>query len=109
MLETEYKFGEVRYLADQVEAAADKVQFKNIFRNDNGGVGLLAFRAGQALAEHVAPAELMVTVLEGEIEFSIMGQPHRIGAGEFLLLGEGVRHSVKADVDSKVMLIKVKS
>ncbi len=30
-------------------------------------------------------------------------------AGEFMLMGEGVPHSVVAVADSKVMLVKVKS
>ena len=42
MLETEYKFAEVYDLAKQLDAAADRVQFKNIFNNANGGVALLA-------------------------------------------------------------------
>lgn len=109
MLETEYKFGEVHTLAPQINSAADKVQFKNIFENGNGGVSLLAFKKGQALAEHLAPAEVMVYVLEGEVEFTMLGTPHDLKAGKFMLMGEGVPHSVVAKADSKVMLVKVKS
>lgn len=108
MLETEYKFGEVHTLASQVSAAADKVQFKSIFKNDNGGVSLLAFQANQVLTRHLAPAEVMVYVLEGEIEFTMIDRQHTLKAGEFLLIGEGVPHSVVAKADSKVMLVKVK-
>lgn len=108
MLETDFKFGEVHSLAAQIESAADRVQFKNIFANTNGGVALLAFKAGQTLSEHIAPSELMVNVLEGEIEFAVMGKPHTLRAGEFLLLGQGVPHSVAATTDAKVMLVKVK-
>lgn len=109
MLETEYKFGKVHELSEQVSSAADKVQFKSIFKNDNGGVALLAFEANQALAEHLAPAEVMVYVLEGEIEFTMIDRPLSVKAGEFLLVGEGVPHSVLAKTDAVVMLVKVKS
>ncbi|MDE6272642.1 MAG: cupin domain-containing protein [Muribaculaceae bacterium] len=108
MLNTEFKFSEVHVLADQVQVADDKVQFRAIFNNDNGGVVLIGFKAGQVLDTHVAPAELMVNVLEGEIEFTISGQPHHLKAGEFILVGAGVNHSVVAKSDSKVMLVKVK-
>lgn len=108
MLETEYKFGEVHVLADQIESGADRVHFQNIFSNANGGVALVAFKAGQKLDTHTAPAELMVTVLEGEIEFTIQDKPHHMRAGEFLLMGADVRHSVAAVADSKVMLTKVR-
>lgn len=108
MLDTEYKFGEVHRLADQVEIGADRVHFQNIFNNANGGVALVAFKAGQKLDTHTAPAELMVTVLEGEIVFTVNGEPRTIKAGEFMLVGAEVPHSVAANADSKLMLTKVR-
>ncbi len=109
MISTEYKFGEVHKLADQIQSAEDHPQFHRIFENANGGVVLLALKSGQQLAEHVAPAELMVNVIEGSIEFTMIDKPHTINAGEFMLVGEGVPHSVLAKADSKVMLIKIKA
>ena len=109
MIDTELKFGEVHDLAAQIESGADRVHFKGIFNTENGGVALVAFKEGQKLDEHVAPAELMVKVLEGEIEFAVHGKPHIIKAGEFILIGTGVPHSVLAKADSKMMLVKVKA
>ncbi|MBD5198802.1 MAG: cupin domain-containing protein [Bacteroides sp.] len=109
MLETEFKFGEVYKLTDQIEDGADRVHFKNIFSNNNGGVSLLAFKKGQKLDTHTAPAEVMVTVLEGSIEFTMLDKPHTLMAGQFLLMGEAVPHSVVAKTDSKVMLTKLKA
>ena len=108
MLNTEYKFGEVHPLADQIESAHDKVQFKHIFSTENGGVVLVAFKAGQKLDTHTAPAEVMVNVLEGEIEFTMLDHPHTLRAGEYLLMGADVPHSVVAKADSKIILVKVK-
>lgn len=109
MLKTEYQFGEVHDLASQLKAEEDRVQFKNIFTNANGGVSLLAFKAGQKLDTHLAPAEVMVYVAEGEVEFTMLDKPHAIKAGCFILMGEGVAHSVAANTDAKVMLVKIKS
>lgn len=109
MLETEYKFGEVHVLANQIQSAEDQPQFHRIFENANGGVVLLALKAGQKLDEHFAPAELMVNVIEGSIEFTMIDKPHTVNAGEFMLVGVGVPHSVVAKADSKVMLVKVKA
>lgn len=108
MLDTEYKFGEVHSLADQIQPSGENPRFRRIFETANGGVVLLGLKAGQNLAEHLAPAELMVNVLEGSIEFTMIDKPHIINAGEFLLVGEGVPHSVTAKADSKVMLVKIK-
>lgn len=109
MLETDYKFGEVHALADQIEACEDRVNVKHIFSTAHGGVTLVAFKAGQKLDTHTAPAELMVTTLEGEIEFTILDTPHTLKAGDFILVGQGVLHSVEAKADSKMMLVKIKS
>lgn len=108
MLETEFKFGEVRFLAGQIQTAEDRPQFRNIFSNGNGGVVLVGLKAGQKLDTHTAPAEVMVSVVEGEIEFTMLGRPHTIKAGEFLLMGADVAHSVLAKEDSKIMLVKVR-
>lgn len=109
MIDTDYKFGEVHKLSDQVESGEERVHFKNIFNNANGGVALIAFKEGQKLDEHLAPAELMVTVLEGEIIFTMVDKPHTLKTGEFMLVGEGVVHSVFATTDSKIMLTKIKA
>ena len=39
----------------------------------------------------------------------MLDRPHVIKAGEFMLMGEDVRHSVAALADSKVMLVKIRS
>ena len=108
MLNTDYKFGEVHSLSMQIESCNDKVSFRNIVENNHGGVSLLAFKSGQNLATHLAPAEVMVYVLEGEIVFTMIDRPYCLKAGEFLLAGQGVPHSVAAKSDSKVMLVKIR-
>lgn len=108
MLKTDYKFGEVFPLASQVKKNESKVEFQDIMNNNNGGVALLAFSAGQDLASHLAPAEVMVQVLEGEVIFTMIDRPLHLHAGDFFLMGNGVPHSVHAVTDAKVMLVKIK-
>lgn len=108
-MKTNYKFGEVHKLCDQVEPSDDKVQFKSIFETENGGIAVLAFKAGQKLDKHLAYAEVMVTVLEGEIEFTMIDRVHNLRQGEFILMGADVPHSVNAVSDAKVMIVKVRN
>lgn len=108
MLKTDYKFGEVFPLASQVEKNESKVEFKDIMNNDNGGIALLAFSAGLDLAKHLAPAEVMVYILEGEVIFTMVDKPLHLHKGDFFLMGNGVPHSVHAVTDAKVMLVKIK-
>ncbi|MBD5213234.1 MAG: hypothetical protein HDS75_00230 [Bacteroidales bacterium] len=109
MLQTDYKFGETHELASQIQTAEDRAQFRQIFSTDNGGVVLVGLKAGQKLDTHTAPAEVMVNLLEGEIEFTMLDKVNTLHGGEFLLMGSDVPHSVVAKADSKIMLVKVKA
>lgn len=108
MLQTEYRFSEVHNLASQITQESDKVKFHRIYQNENGGVVLLAFKASQTLDTHTAAAEVMVNVLEGEIKFTMLDQTSVMKAGDFLLMGADVPHSVEATTDAKVMLVKLR-
>ncbi|MCH5226277.1 MAG: cupin domain-containing protein [Muribaculaceae bacterium] len=107
-MKTNFKFGEVHNACDIVKYNSEKVDFLQIFETECGGVCVLAMKEGQKLDTHTAPFEVMVTVCEGEIEFTMIDKAHTIKAGEFLLMGADVAHSVEAKKDSKIMLIKVK-
>lgn len=107
-MKTNFKFGEVNRFNEAIVYNAEKVEFKTVFETSKGGVSLLAMKAGQKLDTHTAPFEVMVTVCEGEVEFTMLDKSHRVKAGEFLLMGANVPHSVVANVDSKLMLVKIK-
>lgn len=108
MLTSKFRFGEVFKLAEQISPDDQQVKFENVFSNDNGGVALICFRQGQKLDPHTAPADVMVYVVAGQITFNMAGENHYMDAGDFMLMGAGVTHSVKAELPSKVMLVKVK-
>ena len=107
-MKTNFKFGEVLKFNEAIEYKTEKVEFKTVFETTKGGVSLVALKAGQRLDTHIAPFEVMVTVCEGEIEFTMLDMSNRIKAGEFILMGANVPHSVVANVDSKIMLFKIK-
>ena len=107
-MKTNFKFGEVQKLNNAIEYNSEKVDFKPVYETANGGVSLVALKAGQKLDTHTAPFEVMVNVCEGEIEFTMLDKSNRIKAGEFILMGANVPHSVVANIDSKLMIVKVK-
>lgn len=108
MISTIVKFGEVSNLLSLSKQQTDKVAFTNVFENQNGGVSVLDFKAGQTLGTHLAPAEVMVYVPIGEIKFTMLDKTYSLHTGEFLLMGNDVPHSVEAVADSKVVLVKIK-
>ena len=107
-MKTNFKFGESIKFNDTISYNSDKPVFVQVFETCNGGVSLVALTAGQKLDTHTAPFEVMVNVCEGEVEFTMLSETKRLRAGEFLLMGANVAHSVLAKEDSKLLLVKVK-
>ena len=103
---TDLRFGEVLRLTDQIKSSSDKVEFLNVMNTSNGGVALMALETGQKLVSHVAPAELFVLILEGEIVFTVEDKGNLMKEGDILMIGEGVRHAVECVRNAKVLLCK---
>ncbi len=73
----------------------------------SGIVMLLAFDGGTEIATHSAPADVLVQMLEGELEFTLEGTPVKLHAGDFITMAPGARHSLKAISRSKVLVTKL--
>ena len=65
---------------------------------------LFAFEPGGKLAEHTAPGEVTIHVLEGELHVQAEGREHRMRAGSILILGKDVPHDVRAAQTSAMLL-----
>lgn len=107
-MKTNYKFGEPVKHSEAISYSNDKVEFKQVFETSNGGVSLVALKAGQSLDTHQVPFEVMINMCMGEIEFTMIDRPIHLSEGEFMLMGANVSHSVKAIKDSQIMIIKIK-
>jgi quercetin dioxygenase-like cupin family protein len=88
--------GRVYSLAEMVAYAEDSIVSRTLAENKAGTVTLFAFDAGQGLSEHTAPFDALVQVTDGEGTFTVGGKPHRVAAGQVLVMPAGVPHSVKA-------------
>lgn len=82
---------------------------KEIIRKPTGTVTLFAFDRDQGLSEHTAPFDALVCILDGEAEILISGKPHRLGAGEMIIMPGGKSHALKAVQRFKMMLVMVRS
>jgi len=67
-------------------------------------VTLFAFDAGQGLSEHSAPFNAMVHVLDGTVEISIGGVPHRLKAGDLVVMPADIPHAVRALTRFRMLL-----
>jgi len=82
---------------------------KEVIKKDTGTVTLFAFDKGQGLSEHTAPFDAMVSILDGEAEISIAGNPVSVKTGEMIIMPANVPHALKAVEKFKMMLVMIKS
>lgn len=81
---------------------------KEFIHTNGGSVTLFSFDCGQKLSEHSAPFDAMVTVIDGEPEIFIDGQPHYPKAGEILIVPANRPHAVNAKTRFKMMLTMIR-
>jgi len=96
-------------LAERVEYQKDAVVSKTIIDKKTGTVTLFAFDEGQGLSEHTAPFDAMVQVLDGEVEIRIAGNPHRVKAGQMIIMPANEPHALKAVASFKMLLTMIRS
>ena len=73
-------------------------------KTPSGSVTLFAFDAEQVLSEHTTPFDALVHVLDGKAEITIGGTPHRLAAGELILMPAGIPHALRAPTPFKMVL-----
>ena len=68
---------------------------------------IFTFDTGQLLTEHTSPRAVIVTLLEGEMDFSIGERTERMGAGDVVYLAPGERHALTAVSPCRMQLVMV--
>ncbi len=95
-------------LAGLIDYQEGAVVSRTLLKKRTGTVTVFAFDAGQELSEHTVPHDALVFLLEGEGEFAIGGTPHRVVAGDVLLMPGGTPHAVKATRRFKMCLTMIR-
>ncbi|HET19699.1 MAG TPA: cupin domain-containing protein [Chromatiales bacterium] len=96
-------------LKELVAYQKGSVVSRTLVEKEAGTVTLFAFDEGQALSEHTAPFDALVQVSDGEAEIRIAGVPHRVGAGEMIIMPASLPHALKALTPFKMMLTMIRS
>ncbi len=82
---------------------------REIVSKKTGTVTAFAFEQGQGLSEHTAPLDALVHVLDGIAEITIGGEPHRLQAGDLIVMPAGVPHALSAVERFKMLLVMIRS
>ncbi len=93
---------------EQVEYAAGSIVSRTIIDSRAGSVTLFAFDAGQNLSEHTAPFDALVQVLDGRLELTIGGKTVSAEQGTSVLMPADVPHALRAEEQSKMLLVMIK-
>ncbi len=67
-------------------------------------VVLFAMDAGQAISAHTVKFPALVQVLDGVLQVTIGEATHAVGAGQIVLLPDGLPHGVRAEQPSRWLL-----
>ena len=101
--------GKAVTLAELTDYQTGAIVSREVLRKQTGTVTTFAFDEGQALSEHTAPFDAMVCVLDGEGEILIEGKPHKVAAGQMIIMPANKPHAVKAVSRFKMMLVMIRS
>jgi quercetin dioxygenase-like cupin family protein len=99
---------EVRRVVDLVAYQDGAVVSRIVVKRETGSVTLFAFDAGQELSEHTAPYDALAQIVDGEAAITIAGRPHRLSAGEMILLPAHQPHAVQAVSRFKMLLTMIR-
>lgn len=82
---------------------------KEIAKKPTGSVTVFAFDEGQGLSEHTAPFDAIVQVIEGAAIIQIDREPHRLEAGQLIVMPANHPHSLQAEGPFKMVLTMIRS
>ncbi|WP_320816093.1 cupin domain-containing protein [Flavobacterium sp.] len=82
----------------------DKITTKVILETSFSKEIRILLKRGQIMKEHKAPFPIIVHVLEGKIDFGVLGEIKKLQKGAIISLKENIPHDLTALEDSVVRL-----
>jgi quercetin dioxygenase-like cupin family protein len=95
-------------IKDLLDYQSGSVVSRTLVKKATGTLTLFAFDQGEGLSEHSTPHDAVVEVLDGTVEVTIGGEPHRVSEGEGLLLPASVPHALSAITPFKMLLTMIR-
>lgn len=95
-------------LAREAEPPADGIFSKTIYQDDQIKAVIFGFGQGQELSEHTASKPAMLFFVNGEAVVGLGDDVKDAGAGTFVHMPPGLRHSIKAKTPVVMLLVLLK-
>lgn len=100
--------GKILHLKNLIDYQDGAIGSRMIINKTAGSITLFAVDADEGISEHTAPFDAMVTILDGECEVHISGEPHRLIEGDSIIFPANAPHSLRAITKFKMMLVMIK-
>lgn len=94
-------------LVEQLKVQDGQVVSKTLAQNEHVSITIFAFSKGEEIGTHDSTGDAMVTVLEGEGQFTIEGVNYFCKTGETIIMPAKKSHAVYAKENFKMLLTVV--
>lgn len=105
----EFEKSKIFSFTDSVEYSDGGIVSKTVFKKQTGNISLFSFAKGEALSEHTAPFDAMITVVDGKGEVIIGGKSFILETGQSIIMPANIPHAVNAIEKFKMVLTMIKS
>ena len=96
-------------IVEIIEYVDNSVVMKTILKKATGDVGLMAFDAGEGLAEKISPFDTFVQIIEGKAEIFIDGKSSTLLIGQGIVIPAHRSSSIKPNGRFKMISTIIKS
>ena len=105
----EFEKSKVFGFSESVDYSDGGIVSKTVLKKETGNISLFSFDKGEALSEHTAPFDAMITVVDGKGEVVIGGKSFILASGQSIIKPANITHAVNAVEKFKMVLTMIKS
>jgi quercetin dioxygenase-like cupin family protein len=87
-----------------LEVQLGKARTTTLVKTDRMEILRLIVHAGREIPAHLAPGDLIVQCLEGEVSFTFAGKTSRLQPGELIYVPARIPHALTARYDSSLLV-----
>ena len=105
----EFDKAKIFSFSESVDYSEGGIISKTVLKKQTGNISLFSFAKDEALSEHTAPFDAMITVVDGRGEVVIGGKSFLLEAGQSIIMPANITHAVNALEKFKMVLTMIKS
>jgi quercetin dioxygenase-like cupin family protein len=109
MESNEFEKSKIFSFSESIDYSDGGIVSKTVLKKQTGNISLFSFEKGEALSEHTAPFDAMITVVDGNGEVVIGGKSFVLTAGQTIIMPANITHAVNAVEKFKMVLTMIKS